>query len=103
MQLADDDALGVFDDDYKFSSLNIFIYTISFFKLTSRRSGYYSFSKLKNFNFNVLSFFERLVIERNEEVEYANKKCGQMGNLMNEHCLKSFPQKRCLKQSYNFK
>ena len=31
MQLADDDALGVFDDDYKFSSLNIFIYTISFF------------------------------------------------------------------------
>ena len=43
------------------------------------------------------------MIERNEEVEYANKKCGQMGNLMNEHCLKSFPQKRCLKQSYKKK
>ena len=38
------------------------------------------------------------MIERNEEVEYANTKCGQMGNLMNEHCLKSFPRERRLKK-----
>ena len=31
MQLADDDALGVFDDDYKFSSLNIFHLCYKFF------------------------------------------------------------------------
>lgn len=38
------------------------------------------------------------MIERNEEVEYANTKCGQMGNLMNEHCFKIFSTKKALER-----